>query len=84
MGVSSARCRDVVVKTAVANTVTYTAVGVVAFSLFDYAELIRTTPFGANFRSLQDPLVVAGSLLQPIRGSLFGLVFYLLRVPLLQ
>jgi hypothetical protein len=30
-------------------------------------------------RQLTDPFVVAGPLFQPIRGALFGVVFYLLR-----
>jgi hypothetical protein len=81
VGAANVRCWDVIVKTAVVHTVTYVVVGVAAFSLFNYPELIRTTPFGANFRSLEDPVVMAGPLFQPIRGSLFGLIFYLLRVP---
>jgi hypothetical protein len=33
-------------------------------------------------RQTDEPLVMAGPLFQPIRGLLFGLVFYLLRAPL--
>jgi hypothetical protein len=74
-------CRDVVIKTVVAHTVTYFIVGAAAFILFDYRELITSTAFGTNFRPLDHPLIIAGPLLQPIRGGLFGLMFYLLRVP---
>jgi hypothetical protein len=35
----------------------------------------------AYVRDTADPLVTAGPLFQPIRGLLFGLVFYLLREP---
>lgn len=73
--------RDIVVKTVVTHTVTYFAAGVAALVLFDYPTLIAETP-GLSMRPLSHPMVMAGPLLQPVRGLLFGLVFYILREPL--
>jgi hypothetical protein len=72
--------RDIVVKTVVTHTVTYFAAGVAALVLFDYPTLIAETP-GLSMRPLSHPMVMAGPLLQPVRGLLFGLVFYILREP---
>lgn len=73
--------RDIVVKTIVTHTVTYFVAGVAAFVLFDYPTLIAETTLGLSMRPLSDPMVMAGPLLQPVRGLLFGLVFYILREP---
>ncbi len=70
----------VVVRAMVVHTVTYTLVGMVAFSLFGYGRAIREDPVRrASMRPTDDPLVMAGPLFQPLRGALFGVVFYLLR-----
>ena len=71
--------RSIVVKTMVTHTVTYFAAGVVAFSLFDYPALISRTALRNVMRPLDDPMVMAGPTLQPVRGVLFGVVFYFLR-----
>ena len=71
--------RAIVVKTVVTHTVTYFCAGIAAYSLFDYPTLIAETELGLLMRPLRDPLIVAGPLLQPIRGALFGAVFYALR-----
>jgi hypothetical protein len=71
--------RSIVVKTMVTHTVTYFAAGVLAFSLFDYPALISRTALRNVMRPLDDPMVMAGPLLQPVRGVLFGVVFYFLR-----
>jgi hypothetical protein len=67
------------VKTIVAHTVTYFAIGLLAFNLFDYAGLFAQPAMAGFFRRVDDPLIVAGPLLQPIRGALFALAFYPLR-----
>jgi hypothetical protein len=69
----------VVARSTVAHTVTYFAVGLAAFSLFDYATSLADPALSSLMRPADDPLVQAGVLFQPIRGILFGLVFYLLR-----
>jgi hypothetical protein len=70
---------SIVARTAVAHTLTYFAVGLIAFSLFNYSAQFADPALRALMRQTDDPLVQAGVLFQPIRGVLFGLVFYLLR-----
>lgn len=65
----------------VTHTVTYFVAGVTAYVLFDYPTLLAESALGRSMRPMDDPLVMAGPLLQPLRGLLFGFVFYLLRQP---
>lgn len=58
------------------HTVTYLIVGLLAYRLFNYKALIADST--SNMRPETHPLVRAGTLFQPIRGFLFGIVFYLL------
>ncbi len=74
-----ARAIEIIAKTIMTHTTTYFVAGVLAYSLLDYPALISGTALGAVMRPLRDPLVVAGTLFQPIRGALFGIVFYVLR-----
>jgi hypothetical protein len=67
------------VKTIGAPTVTYFAMGPLALNLFDYAGLFAQPELAGFFRRIDDPKVVAGPILQPIRGALFALAFYPLR-----
>ena len=69
--------RDIILRTVVTHTITYFIAGVAAFVLWDYATLMRE--MSDTTRPVTDPIVMAGPLFQPIRGVLFGLVFYLLR-----
>jgi hypothetical protein len=64
-------------KTAVCHTITYFLMGALAYHFLNYAELIAKPCSG--MRPMTDPLVMAGPLLQPLRGVLFALVFYPLR-----
>jgi hypothetical protein len=66
-------------KTIVAHTVTYFAVGLLAFTVFDYTTRFADPALRCFMRQTDHPMVAAGPLLQPIRGFLFGAVFYLLR-----
>jgi hypothetical protein len=75
---------EVVVKTIVVHTVTYFLVGLTAFWFFDYARKFAEPGVRSLMRQTDEPLVMAGPLLQPIRGLLFGVVFYLLREPLFR
>ena len=68
-----------VAKTIVVHTVTYFIVGVVVFNLLDYTARFAAPVVSTIMRPTNDPLVAAGPLFQPIRGLLFGIVFYLLR-----
>jgi uncharacterized membrane protein len=69
----------IVAKTALVHTLTYFAIGLIAFSLFNYSARFADPVLSSLMRQTDDPLVQAGVLFQPIRGVLFGLVFYLLR-----
>ena len=72
-------CRAVVVKAMVAHTVTYFVIGVLAFFVFDYGRLFAETELRFLMRPTTDPAVMAGPLFQPIRGLLFGALFFMLR-----
>jgi hypothetical protein len=63
----------------VVHTVTYFAVGLLAFTVLDYSARFAEPSISCFMRQTDDPLVAAGPLFQPIRGFLFGIVFYLLR-----
>ena len=66
-------------RTTVVHTVTYFIAGILAFSLFNYAERFADPVISSYMRQTDDPLIMAGVLFQPIRGFLFGIVFWLLR-----
>jgi hypothetical protein len=69
----------VAAKTAIVHTLTYFVVGLIAFNVFNYSARFADPSLSSFMRQTDDPLVQAGVLFQPIRGVLFGLVFYLLR-----
>ena len=69
----------ITLRTTVAHTVTYFAVGLIAYTLFNYSARFTDPALSSFMRQTNDPLVAAGPLFQPIRGVLFGLVFYLLQ-----
>ena len=69
----------VTIKTVITYTVTYFIFGVLASTIFDYGTLFATTSLNLLMRPTSDPMVMAGPLFQPIRGLLFGIVFFLLR-----
>jgi len=70
---------SITLRTIVAHTVTYFFVGLLAFTLFNYTARFADPALSAFMRQTDDPLVTAGVLFQPLRGLLFGIVFYLLR-----
>ena len=53
--------------------------GLIASTVFDYGRLYAETSLNLLMRQTSEPLVMAGPLFQPIRGALFGIVFFLLR-----
>jgi hypothetical protein len=69
-------------KTIVVHTVTYFIMGLLASTLLNYASWYAGPALSGFMRQLDDPLVMAGALFQPLRGLLFAVVFYLLREPL--
>jgi hypothetical protein len=70
---------EVTVKAAVTHTVTYFVMGLLASTIFDYGRLYAETSLNLLMRQTSEPLVMAGPLFQPLRGILFGIVFFLLR-----
>jgi membrane-associated PAP2 superfamily phosphatase len=72
---------QVVVKSLVTHTVTYFIMGLLASTILDYTRFLAETSLSLFMRPTTDPWVMAGPLFQPVRGILFGIVFYLLREP---
>ncbi|HSB90238.1 MAG TPA: hypothetical protein VLD63_09465 [Anaerolineales bacterium] len=70
---------ETVVKTMISHTVTYFVVGALAAFTLNYTARFADPSVAAYSRPTSDPMVMAGPLFQPIRGVLFGFVFYLLR-----
>lgn len=70
---------EVIVKAGIIHTISYLIMGFLAYTLFDYEHLYAETSLKLLMRQVNEPLVMAGPLFQPIRGALFGIVFYLLR-----
>ena len=70
---------ETIIKTMIAHTISYFVVGVLALVTLDYAARFSDPSVAAFARPTSDPLVMAGPLFQPIRGLLFGVVFYFLR-----
>jgi hypothetical protein len=72
---------EAVVKTIVTHTVTYFIMGLLASTMLDYTRFFAESSLNLMMRHTNDPWVMVGPLFQPIRGILFGIVFYLLREP---
>jgi hypothetical protein len=71
--------RETVLKSVVAHTVTYLSVGWLALIWLGYGQWFAESKLHCFMRPVSDQLVMAGPLFQPLRGALFGLVFYVLR-----
>ena len=69
----------ILVKTALAHTVTYFLMGLAALALLGYADKYADPAVSVFMRQTTHPLVAAGPLFQVIRGALFGIVIFLLR-----
>ena len=67
------------IKTIVVHTVTYMAVGLLAFLFLNYSEGFAAPELACWMRQTNDPVVTAGPLAQPIRGIIFGLAFFPIR-----
>lgn len=66
-------------KTAVAHTITYMFMGILAATGLHYGEGFAKPEVACYMRQLNHPQVMAGPLFQPIRGLVFALAFYPLR-----
>ena len=72
---------EVIVKTIVTHTVTYFILGLLASTFIDYTRFFADSSLNLMMRQTNNPWVMAGPLFQPIRGMLFGCIFYFLREP---
>jgi hypothetical protein len=70
---------ELVLKTIVIHSLTYFIMGLLAFSLLNYAESYVSGPLAGYMRPTSDRWVMAGPLFQPVRGLVFALAFYPLR-----
>lgn len=70
---------EVIVKTIVTHSVSYFIMGLLASTILDYTRFYAESSLNLMMRQTNDPWVMAGPLFQPVRGILFGIVFYLLR-----
>lgn len=70
---------ELIAKTAVAHTVTYVFMGILASTAFNYKEAFARPEVACYMRQLSDPRVMAGPLFQPLRGLIFALAFYPIR-----
>jgi hypothetical protein len=66
-------------RTIVVHTITYFLMGLLASTLLGYARSFAAPWMACWMRQLDDPMVVAGPLFQPLRGLIFALAFYPLR-----
>ncbi len=63
-------------KTIVAHSITYVFMGVLASWALDYRHQFAEPQTATAMRQFDDPMIIAGPLLQPIRGLIFALTFY--------
>jgi hypothetical protein len=70
--------KGIITRTMIVHTVTYFIAGLIAFSVFNYSASLSEPGLSSLMHPVDDPLVQAGVLFQPIRGVLFGAVFLLL------
>ncbi len=73
------RLLELTLKTIVAHTITYIAMGILALNFLHYAEAYTTGALAGYMRPTTDRWVMAGPLFQPLRGVVFALAFYPLR-----
>lgn len=66
-------------KTVIVHTTTYFVAGFLAYTLGGYEQTFSEPPLSYFMRPTSDPLVMAGPLVQPVRGVIFALAFYPLR-----
>ena len=66
-------------KTVIVHTITYFVAGVLAYALGGYEKTFSEPPLSYFMRPTTDPLVMAGPLLQPLRGLIFATALYPLR-----
>lgn len=63
-------------KVIVVHTVTYFIAGIISSNVNDYETLFKEPIINNFMRSFEDPLIMFGPLLQPIRGLLYAIVIF--------
>ena len=76
---SEPRLLSLTVRTIIVHTITYFLMGLLASTLLGYEEVFARPWMACWMRQTDDPIVMAGTLFQPIRGLIFALAFYPLR-----
>ena len=71
--------KSITIKTMIIHTISYFCMGVLAFFLMDYTALFAEPVMRNYMRPIDHPMIAAGTMVQVLRGFLFGLVFYSLR-----
>lgn len=71
--------KGIVLKTMVVHTGTYFIMGVLAVFIMDYTTMFESPVMKEYMRPIDHVMVRSGILFQPLRGFLFGLVFYVFR-----
>lgn len=79
MRTRKARFWSITLKTIIVHTITYFAVRLFVFTVFDESTWFAAPSLSCFLRQTDDPLVTAGPLFQPMRGFLFGIAFYSIR-----
>lgn len=67
---------NLTVRAVIVHTVTYFVAGILAYTFGDYEKTFSEPPFSHFMRPTSDSWVMAGPLLQPVRGLIFGLALY--------
>jgi len=73
---------ELLAKTAVAHTLTYMFMGIIAMTALHYREQFAKPEVACFMRQFDDPWLKAGPLFQPLRGLIFALAFYPIRAAL--
>ncbi|MEN8173357.1 MAG: hypothetical protein ABFS03_10810, partial [Chloroflexota bacterium] len=79
MNIQQLKLSSILIKTTIVHTVSYMVMGMLASIVLSYETFFIEPPLNVYMRPFDHPLIMAGPLFQPIRGLLFGVVFFLLR-----
>jgi hypothetical protein len=79
MDTGKVRFVPLALKTIAVHTITYFIIGALAALVFSYETRYAEPALRAYMRQFDSPWLLVGPLLQPLRGLLFAVVFYLLR-----
>jgi hypothetical protein len=61
------------------HMISYFIMGIIAFILLDYKEAFESSPMSYFMRSIDSPWVIAGPMLQVIRGFIFSVTLWIFK-----